>query len=128
MTKEQLQDFERRTFPKGTVIFNRGDLADYAYIVQSGTIDICLKLGGEEKPFETMARSDVFGEMALIDSRPRSATAVATSDAVCLVVTRKRFQDALDAADPLVYALLRLLTRRLRHTTEHLEQVTAKPS
>jgi CRP-like cAMP-binding protein len=113
-------DFETRRFPKDTVIFNRGDHSDYAYIVQTGRVDIKVVVGAKEEVIESLGRSDIFGEMALIDRMPRSASAIAREDTVCLVVPPRKFQECLDEADPFIYSLLRLLTRRLRNTTSLL--------
>jgi len=113
-------DFEPRRFPKDTVVFNRGDHSDYAYIIQSGRVDIKVIVGDKEEVIESLGRSDIFGEMALIDRMPRSATAIAREDTVCLVVPPRKFQECLDEADPFIYSLLRLLTRRLRATTSLL--------
>lgn len=117
-------DFEPRRFPKDTVIFNRGDHSDYAYIIQSGRVDINVLVGDKETAIESLGRSDIFGEMALIDRMPRSATAIAREDTVCLVVPPRKFQECLDEADPFIYSLLRLLTRRLRSTTSLLADRT----
>ncbi|MBM3555508.1 MAG: cyclic nucleotide-binding domain-containing protein [Alphaproteobacteria bacterium] len=116
-------DFEPRRFPKGTVVFHRNDHSDYAYVVQSGAVDILIPVSGKDRVIESMGRGDIFGEMALIDRQPRSATAVAREDTTCLVVTPRKFQEVLDNADPFVYALLRLLNRRLRHTTSLLNEL-----
>ena len=61
-----------RSFSAGTTIFKKGDLANELYVIQSGTV--CIQLGN--RTLDTLSANGIFGEMALIDSAPRSATAV----------------------------------------------------
>lgn len=72
-------------FKGGDIIFREGDPARELFIIQSGEVEI--RLGN--RVLETLPQFSIFGEMALIDSAPRSATAVAVSDAKLVPVERK---------------------------------------
>jgi len=71
----------------GTEVFREGDAGSEMYGVVSGEIE--LRIGG--RAIRTLGADDVFGEMAIVDSAPRSATAVATQDTVLAVINRHRF-------------------------------------
>jgi CRP/FNR family transcriptional regulator, cyclic AMP receptor protein len=71
----------------GDVIFSEGDPARELYIVKSGTVEV--RLGN--RLLDTLSELSIFGEMALIDSSPRSATVVAATDATVVPVSEKQF-------------------------------------
>jgi len=105
---------EVRTFEVGDVVFADGDEQDgYMYSVLSGEVEL-LKQGSV---LETVGVGGVFGEMALLDHVPRSATAIAKTRCRLVAITEARFK-ALIAENPrFAMGMLRLLTERLRRTT-----------
>lgn len=110
--KMEKNTLEEKTFKRGTTIFNSGDEPDCAYLISSGSVDI---VSGSGKVLDTLERGDFFGEMALLDDTVRSATAVARNDVTCAMFTREEIQRSLEKSDLLTYALVRMLTKRLRH-------------
>jgi CRP/FNR family cyclic AMP-dependent transcriptional regulator len=76
-----------RDYKAGDVIFKQGDDAHELFIVQSGKVEIFQG----DRVLETLSDHGIFGEMALIDSAPRSATAVAITDATLIPVSEDRF-------------------------------------
>ncbi len=111
---------ERKTFPAGTTIIQKGDKADSAYVVDSGLVEIYVESGGRRQVLAEVGVGGIFGEMALIDSAPRSANAVAVRDTTCIVIPEKTIQDKLAKADPLVQGLLRVLVRNVRAADSRL--------
>ena len=103
-------NLEQKTFRAGTTIFQAGNTPDYAYLISSGTIEIVSASG---TVIDSLQRGDFVGEMALIDDKVRSATAIAHEDTECVVFSREEIQNSLDS-DLLAYALVRLLAKRLR--------------
>jgi len=73
--------------PAGGVVFKEGDAGDEMYGVVSGSI----QLQTTARVIATLGADDVFGEMAIVDSSPRMATAIATTDSVLAVIDRNRF-------------------------------------
>jgi len=99
-----------RSFKKGDVIFKLGDPASELYVVQSGTVAI--EIGGRR--LETVEANNIFGEMALIDHAPRSADAVAASDATIVPVGEKQFLFMVSNTPFFALQVMRVLARRLR--------------
>ena len=97
-------------FKAGDVIFRRGDPAHELYIVQSGEVEI--RLGN--RVLETLPQYSIFGEMALIDSAPRSATAIACSDAKLVPVSEKQFLFLISNTPYFALNVMRVMARRLR--------------
>lgn len=106
--------FQRQGFPKGTVIFREGDTGRRAYIVQMGMVEIAKGRPPQRKVLGSVGPGSIFGEMALVDDQPRMAEAVAMEDTTCLVIGREQFRDKLDAADPFIRALVRILVNNIR--------------
>jgi CRP/FNR family cyclic AMP-dependent transcriptional regulator len=99
-----------RDFKAGDVIFRQGDPAHELFIVQSGEVEI--RLGN--RVLETLPQYSIFGEMALIDSAPRSATAIAASDAKLVSVSEKQFLFLISNTPYFALNVMRVMARRLR--------------
>ena len=99
-----------RDFKAGDVIFREGDPARELFIVQSGEIEI--RLGN--RVLETLSQYSIFGEMALIDDAPRSATAVAVSDTKLILVSEKQFLFLIGNTPYFALNVMRIMARRLR--------------
>lgn len=111
---------ERRSFPKGSSIFKQGDAADAAYIVESGIISIFKTLSGKRIPLGSVGPRGIFGELALLDPSPRMASAVATEDTVCAVITKDSMEQMLESAPPGLLVLMRSMAQIIRTTGEDL--------
>ena len=112
----------RVEFKSDETIFRKGDAPDArAYIIESGQVAITSNVGAQDVHIDTLERGDFVGEMALIDDHPRSATATATTDTVCSVLSKTEVDEALAEADFLAYALIRALNRRVRRLTERAD-------
>jgi CRP/FNR family cyclic AMP-dependent transcriptional regulator len=101
-----------REYKAGEVIFKEGDAASEFFVIQSGKVDI--RLGN--RLLGTLSDHDIFGEMALIDVTPRSATAVAASDVKLVPVGEKQFLFLVSRTPHFALNVMRVLARRLRAT------------
>mgnify|MGYP001826591341 CR=1 FL=1 len=114
----------RRRFRRNETIMHQGDPGDALHIVSSGAVKIVLpSLEGEEAIIATLRSGDFFGELALLDGAPRSATAVALESTETLTLPREAFLDMLDRDKALRESLLAGLARELRRITGHVEEL-----
>jgi CRP/FNR family cyclic AMP-dependent transcriptional regulator len=97
-------------FKAGDVIFKEGDPGAEFFVIQSGKVDI--QLGN--RLLGTLGDHDIFGEMALIDPAPRSATAIAKTDAKLVPVGEKQFLFLVSRTPHFALNVMRTLARRLR--------------
>lgn len=111
---------DRKPFAEGDVIFKEGDEGRCAYLVQSGSIEIVKEGYGGETRLGVIGAGGIFGEMALIDNKPRMATARALEVSVLVVVGRSAFEEKLRKTDSFVRALLNILVRNVRDISERL--------
>jgi CRP/FNR family cyclic AMP-dependent transcriptional regulator len=112
----------RHAYRKGTTIFHKDQSGDALYIIESGRVRIFLPAeGGEELTLPPLGPGEVFGDMALLDGRPRSASADAFEDTVAYTLARDEFQRHLSATPRLASAVIELLSTRLRHLMEYME-------
>jgi CRP/FNR family cyclic AMP-dependent transcriptional regulator len=114
----------RRRFRRNETIFHQGDPGDSLHIVSTGAVKITLpSMEGEEAIIATLRRGDHFGELALLDGSPRSATAVALEPTETLTLPRETFLEQLDRDKSLRESLLGGLARELRSITIQVEEL-----
>jgi CRP/FNR family transcriptional regulator, cyclic AMP receptor protein len=101
-------------FTAGQTLFAQGDPGDHMYVVLSGEVD--LKIG--DATVETVSGGGLFGEMALIDHRDRSATAIGKSDGVVVPVNQKRFLYLVQNTPFFAVEVMEVMADRLRRMND----------
>jgi CRP-like cAMP-binding protein len=104
--------FPLANFASGEVIFAEGSEGDFMYVVRSGDVEI----ERDGKVIETLSAGGIFGEMALIDGSPRSATARAKTDAELAPINEKSFLFLVHETPFFAIAVMRTLAERLRRS------------
>jgi CRP/FNR family transcriptional regulator, cyclic AMP receptor protein len=102
-------DFEG--FSAGQHIFTVGQPGDTMYVVKEGEVEVVVN----GKVVDTVSPGGIFGEMALIDKQPRSATAVAKTDCKLVSVNEERFQRLVKQTPHFAIQVMRVMAQRLRH-------------
>jgi CRP-like cAMP-binding protein len=102
------RDFE--SYPAGHVVFRAGDPGDIMYVIKEGEIEIIIN----DKVVETVGPGGIVGEMALIDTRPRSATVVAKTDCQLVPINEKRFTFLIQQTPYFSLQVMRVLVERIR--------------
>ncbi|MCU0304474.1 MAG: cyclic nucleotide-binding domain-containing protein [Thermoanaerobaculales bacterium] len=113
----------RTNFGAGEVIFDEGDLGLTMYVIERGEVEIRKKFGKEVRALAVLGKGDFFGEMCMLEEDvPRSATALALSDVEAVMIDRSAFTFILKHNPEITIRIMRKLIRRLRQTTEMLEE------
>jgi CRP/FNR family transcriptional regulator, cyclic AMP receptor protein len=99
-----------RHFKEGETIFNEGDPAEEVYVIWSGRVGI--QLG--DRILDTLEANEIFGEMALIDEEPRSATAIALTDVELVPISELQFLLLVTRKPAFALEVMRVLAHRLR--------------
>ena len=105
---------ERRSFKNGETVFREGELGSTAFLVQSGNVEISCMVDGKLKVLGIIGTNGIFGEMALIDEKPRMATAKVKGGAIIMTITKMMYESKLKSTDPFIRALLRILVETVR--------------
>ena len=103
-----------KNFESGEEIFRMGDLTREAYIIEFGKVEISSMNEGKKLVFAELGAGEIFGEMSMIDDAPRSATAIALENTQVVIIQRARFQRPLQAVNPLMNMMLRVILIRFR--------------
>jgi len=111
----------RRRYPKDTVIFFENEEGDCLFMILDGRIKVTI-LGddGREIILTMLGSGDLFGEMALLDNEPRSATAIAVEESELLSLQRTDFQAVLGENPGISSALIKVLSQRLRRANHQI--------
>jgi len=128
MSEEIAYDRFTRIYRRSEVIFEENDSGNEMYIVSSGSVKLYTQTGsGQRTLLSVLKPGDHFGEMALIDGSPRSATAVARQDDTKLVVLDKaKFLYLVQQQPEFAFAMMETLSRRIREANLLLAQAKTK--
>lgn len=107
-------------------IFQQGDIGSTMYIILSGQVNIYLPASPDNLPLQTMYAGDYFGELALFDNEPRSASAIAITDVVLLELAQTALLGFVQQRPHVAMVLLATLASRLRATNALLFERAAK--
>lgn len=112
LEEAESQDF-LRNYPKDTMIFSEGEPGNECYIIQKGRVKISIIANNNEKVFVVLKTGDIFGEMALLENKPRSASATAVEDSILMAVNRGNFEKVVIDQPRMVCRLTELLSERI---------------
>ncbi len=109
------QNAQAISFKANEVVFKEGDPGSGLFVIQSGAVQISAMVGpGERKVLSHLGPGDFFGEMAVLDSEPRSATASAEKDTTLYFIPREKLLAALEASPKMAVSLVREFSLRMR--------------
>jgi len=113
-------------FDAGTTLFEEGDDGEELYIVRSGKVAINKKVPHGEVTLAVLEKGDFFGEMAMLEHIPRTASAEMAEDGKLVVINSEVFGDMIKANPEIAVRMLRKYSLRLRETTKQIEELATK--
>ena len=110
---------DQRHFKKGQIIFKEGDFQMHMFDIRYGKVGVYKNYGHEdERLIATLAEGDFFGEMGLVEVRPRSATVVALEDTIADVITQENFGSYFKDKPAKVLSIMQHMSARIRYLTD----------
>jgi CRP-like cAMP-binding protein len=111
-----------KTYNDGDIICHEGDEGKSMYVIQSGKVEVIKKRPEGELKLRIMTKGEIFGEIALFDHMPRSATVKAVGEAVVLSIDKKGFFAKASKDPTLVFNILEGMSKRIRDLTHELSK------
>ena len=102
-------------FKSGQYIFKAGDKGKEIFLLMSGDVGIFLPTNDTMDPNFKVGENEVFGEMGVIEHKPRMASARCMSDVTVIALSESEFEARVEKADPFIRALLRILSQTVRN-------------
>ena len=106
----------------GEVIFSEGELGDCLYIIYDGLVSI--QNGGQE--LAKLGSREIFGELAMLDPEPRSATAVTLNESLLFRIDKDDFDDLVDTRPEIAHGILSILAKRIRNQNKVIRELKTK--
>ncbi|MDT8317655.1 MAG: Crp/Fnr family transcriptional regulator [bacterium] len=110
----------------GTVLFKDGEAGQQMFVIHSGKIRITKKIGDVEKTLAILPAGEFFGEMAILNDEPRTATAVVEEDSQLLVIDPKTFEAMIRGNSEISLRMIKKLAQRLKQADEQIESLMIK--
>lgn len=119
---------QRFALPPAAAVFREGEAGDYAYLIESGRVEVSVIRDGRKLVLATLEKGDLFGELSLINNAPRSATATTLEASRLIAIGRAAFQGKLANTDPLVALFMRAVLERFHEARERLLSFAPPPT
>jgi CRP/FNR family cyclic AMP-dependent transcriptional regulator len=105
------------------MLFEEGHLAHHLYVLVSGKVEIFRKVGSQEFFLALLGPKECFGEMAILDDEPRSASVRAVEPTTVLKVDRESFRELINERPQISFAIFKILSQRLRSKNMEAENL-----
>lgn len=110
-----------RAAPAGTVLFREGEPGHDMYVIQAGRVELLRKVKDRESVLAVLPPGEFFGEMAILNNRPRSATAIVVEDARLLVIGPRTFEAMIRGSAEIAVRMIKKLAGRLEQGNQQIE-------
>jgi CRP/FNR family transcriptional regulator, cyclic AMP receptor protein len=115
-----------KTYKTGAHLFHENDHSRELYIIQSGTVRVYRKIGSREADLARLSKGAVLGEMALIDGKPRSASAVAHDDTTVIMIDADTFHKRISGVPAWFLSMIRTTSEKIRKANSRLEAIQSR--
>ena len=114
-----------KSYTPGTVIFKEGDPGNEMYVIIQGEVEIRKRTSATtSKTLIVFHKGDIFGEMAIIEKKPRSASAIVTQHTKILVMNEYLLESTIDTNPDFAKKMIRILSERLRKANSIIQSIT----
>ncbi len=103
-----------RVYQPGEVVVREGDVGEMMFIIQTGEVRIHKRIRDRETTLAVLKAGDFFGEMAIIDKEPRSASATTAAESKILVLSKDIFESQIKTNPKIIMSILKKMSERLR--------------
>jgi len=114
----------RHEIKSGEIALRAGDRGDTAYFILSGAVEVFIERDGRHVSLARLGKGEIFGEMAIIDPGPRSASVRAVEDTICIVTTYDDFTRSMAENPQFATEFLRTLVARLRDANARIVELS----
>jgi CRP-like cAMP-binding protein len=121
--EEQLFNKYGKLFKKGEYLFHDNDLGNEMFVLQEGEVEVLKKIGGQEKVLAVLKKGDFFGEMAILNGKPRTATIRVSVDSKILVINPSTFESMIRGNADIAIKMLQKLATRLAQADLQIENL-----
>jgi CRP/FNR family transcriptional regulator, cyclic AMP receptor protein len=117
-----------KVFPPGTTLFRDGERGKEMFVIQSGSVEISKEIRGEKQVLAVLDEGEFFGEMAILNNKPRSATAITQDECKMLVIDPKTFEAMVKGNTEIAVRMIKKLAQRLEEADHQIESLMLKDS
>ena len=110
-----------KDYAAGTLLFSEGDDGEVMYVIQSGEVEIRRRIKDQDRVLAVLPAGEFFGEMAIVNDRPRSATAVVRRQARLLVIDGQTFEAMLRGKTEIAVRMIKTMASRLERANQQVE-------
>jgi HEAT repeat protein len=112
-------------YPPGTIIFEENQAPDHLYLIVQGKVEVFRRVNSTERPLAYLGEKECFGEMAILDDQPRSASVRAVEPTTLLKIDRESFREIILERPQIAFAIFKILSGRLRHQNLEADNLPA---
>jgi CRP-like cAMP-binding protein len=112
-----------KTIKNGVTLFHENDRSRELYLIQSGQVKVFRTIAGREIELASLGKGSVLGEMALIDGKPRSASAKTTTESSVILIDADTFYTKIKGVPPWFMSIIRMVSQKIRNANRRLEHI-----
>ena len=122
------QQMTEKTYADGEVVFLEGEPGDRLYLISEGNMHVYVEREGSIITYDRLQTGECFGEMALVEDAPRSATVKSEGTSLCLTLSKEEFLDMLDRNPNIALGMIKSLIGRLRRNNVQIQEYARRVS
>jgi EAL domain-containing protein (putative c-di-GMP-specific phosphodiesterase class I) len=115
------EDLYRRAYEPGEIICREGEAGDCAFVIDGGEVEISALREGKDVVLGRLGKGELFGEIALIEGKVRTATIKAIAPTTLIIIRRAQMEQKINSSDPVIGLFLKVILKRWRKSAEQIK-------